>query len=181
MAKKSDPFAVLMTIAQDQQGYFTTKQAIEAGYADNTHPYHVRAGNRERIRRGIYRTTYLPQPEDGKMMVWLLWSRGRDEKPMAAMSHETALSPFELGDFNPAKIHMTVPPTFRRNSRLPKLVVVHRAKFATGEVTLLRGLTVCRPLRALCELKAQAEPCLWQPISVEILSVGFLLFRVIEA
>jgi hypothetical protein len=32
------PFTALMTIAQDQQGYFTTKQAIEAGYADNTHP-----------------------------------------------------------------------------------------------------------------------------------------------
>ncbi|MGB7747335.1 MAG: hypothetical protein WBN75_08605 [Verrucomicrobiia bacterium] len=41
MAKKNNPFAALMTIAQDQQGYFTTKQAIEAGYADNTHPYHV--------------------------------------------------------------------------------------------------------------------------------------------
>jgi hypothetical protein len=44
MANQSDPFAALMVIAQDQQGYFTTKQAIEAGYADNTHPYHVRAG-----------------------------------------------------------------------------------------------------------------------------------------
>jgi hypothetical protein len=42
--KKNDPFAALMTVAQDQQGYFTTKQAIEAGYADNTHPYHVHAG-----------------------------------------------------------------------------------------------------------------------------------------
>ena len=29
--KKNDPFAALMTVAQDQQGYFTTKQAIEAG------------------------------------------------------------------------------------------------------------------------------------------------------
>jgi predicted transcriptional regulator of viral defense system len=152
MAKKNDPFAALMTIAQDQQGYFTTKQAIEAGYADNTHPYHVRAGNWERVRRGIYRMTHLPLPEDGEMMLWLLWSRGRDEKPMAAMSHETALSLFELGDFNPAKIHMTVPPTFRRNSRLPKSVVLHRAKFASGEVTQLRGLTVCRPLRALCDV-----------------------------
>jgi predicted transcriptional regulator of viral defense system len=142
MSKKNDPFAALMTIAQDQQGYFTTKQAIEAGYADNTHPYHVRAGNWERVRRGIYRMTHLPLPEDGEMMLWLLWSRGRNEKPMAAMSHETALSLFELGDFNPAKIHMTVPPTFRRNSSLPKSVVLHRAKFAPGEVTQLRGLTV---------------------------------------
>ena len=157
MAKKSDPFAVLMAIAQDQQGYFTTKQAIEAGYADNTHTYHVRVGNWERVRRGIYRMTHLPVPEDGEMMAWLLWSRGRDEKPTAALSHETALSLFELGDFNPAKIHMTVPPTFRRNSRLPKSVVLHRAKFSVGEVTQLRGLEVCRPLRALCDI-ASSNP-----------------------
>jgi hypothetical protein len=87
MTKKNDPFAALMTIAQDQQVYFTTKQAIEAGYADNTHPYHVRAGNWERVWRGICRMAYLPPPEDGEMMVWLLWSRGRDEKPLAALSH----------------------------------------------------------------------------------------------
>ncbi|MHB1309353.1 MAG: hypothetical protein ACYC23_19955, partial [Limisphaerales bacterium] len=30
VAKKCDPFAALMSIAQDQQGSFTTKQAIEA-------------------------------------------------------------------------------------------------------------------------------------------------------
>ncbi len=152
MAKKNDPFTALMMIAQDQQGYFTTKQAIEAGYADNTHPYHVRAGNWERVWRGIYRMTHLPMPEDGEMMLWLLWSRGRDEKPVAAMSHETALSLFEMGDFNPAKIHMIVPPTFRRNSRLPKSVVLYRDKFSSGEVTQLRGLTVCSPLRALCDV-----------------------------
>lgn len=157
MAKKYDPFASLMSIAQDQQGYFTTKQAIEAGYADNTHPYHVRAGNWERVSRGIYRLAHLPPPEDGEMMVWLLWSRGRDEKPVAAMSHQTALSLFELGDFNPAKVHMTVPPTFRRNSRPPKAVVLHRAKIATAELTQLRGLTLCRPIRALCDV-ASTDP-----------------------
>jgi len=157
MAKKNDRFAGLMAMAQDQQGYFTTKQAIEAGYADNTHPYHVRAGNWERVRRGIYRLAHLPAPEDGEMMAWLLWSRGRDEKPRAAMSHETALSLFELGDFNPARIHVTVPRTFRRNSRVPKSVVLHRANIAPAELTQLRGLTVCRPLRALRDV-ASANP-----------------------
>lgn len=157
MAKKNDPFAALMSIAQDQQGCFTTKQAIAAGYADNTHPYHVRAGNWERVWRGIYRMTHLPSPEDGQMMVWLLWSRGRNEKPTAAVSHQSALSLFELGDFNPAKIHLTVPPTFRRNSRLPKSVTLHHAKLLPGEVTQVRGLSVCRPLRALCDL-AEADP-----------------------
>jgi predicted transcriptional regulator of viral defense system len=157
MAKKNDPYAALMRIAQEQQGYFTTKQAIASGYEDNTHPYHVRARNWERVRRGIYRMAHLPPPEDGEMMAWLLWTRGRDERPVGAMSHHTALSLFELGDFNPEKIHMIVPPSFRRNSRPPKMVALHRARLASGDSTQLRGITVCRPLRALCDL-AEADP-----------------------
>ena len=90
-------------------------------------------------------------------MVWLLWSRGRDEKPVAAMSHQTALSLFELGDFNPAKVHITVPPSFRRNTRPRQAIVLHRAPVAPAELTQLRGLTVCRPLRALCDV-ASADP-----------------------
>jgi predicted transcriptional regulator of viral defense system len=157
MSKRSDPFALLTNTAYDQQGYFTTKQAIEAGYADNTHPYHIRAGNWERVCRGIYRMTHLPPPEDGEMMAWLLWSRGRDEKPVGAMSHQTALSLFELGDFNPVKIHMIVPRTFRRNTRPSKALVLHRAELTPTELTNLRGLRVCRPMRALCDL-ANANP-----------------------
>jgi hypothetical protein len=34
--RQPDPFNALMQIAQEQQGYFSTKQAIESGYADNT-------------------------------------------------------------------------------------------------------------------------------------------------
>ena len=183
MSKKNDPFAVLMNIAHDQQGYFTTKQAIEAGYADNTHPYHVQAGNWERVYRGIYRMKHLPLPEDGEMMAWLLWSRGRDEKPVAVMSHQTALSLFELGDFNPAKIHMIVPPAFRRNSQTPKAVVLHRAGLVPAELTHLRGLTVCRPLRALCDL-ADANPDSvsdLRPVAVEARRRGLITEREISA
>ena len=181
--KKNDPFAALMTVAQDQQGYFTTKQAIEAGYADNTHPYHVHAGNWERVCRGIYRMAHFAPPEDGEMMAWLLWSRGRDEKPLAAMSHQTALSLFELGDFNPAKVHMSVPKTFRRNSPTPKAVVLHRTTLAPAEVTQLRGLTVCRPLRALCDL-ASANPDAvadLRPIAVEARRRGLITERELSA
>ncbi|MGA3182415.1 MAG: type IV toxin-antitoxin system AbiEi family antitoxin domain-containing protein [Verrucomicrobiota bacterium] len=181
--KKSNPFAALMRVAQDQQGYFTTKQAIEAGYADNTHPYHVRAKNWERVLRGIYRITHFPPPEDGEMMAWLLWSRGRDEKPVAAMSHQTALSLFELGDFNPAKVHMSVPKTFRRNSPTPKAVVLHHATLAPAEVTQLRGLTVCRPLRALCDL-ASAYPdgvADLRPVAVEARRRGLITERELSA
>lgn len=136
----------------------------------------MRAGNWERVWRGIYRMEHLPPPEDGEMMLWLLWSRGRGEKPLGALSHQTAISLFELGDFNPAKVHMIVPPTFRRNSRLPKAVVLHRAKLAPADVICLRGLTVCRPLRALCDLASTHPDAVGdlQPIAVEARRRGLL-------
>jgi Transcriptional regulator, AbiEi antitoxin len=183
MPKKIDPFAALVKTAQDQQGYFTTKQAIQAGYADNTHPYHVRAGNWERVRRGIYQMAHLPPPEDGEMMAWLLWSRGRDQEPAAVMSHQTALSLFELGDFNPAKIHLIVPPTFRRNTRPPQTVVLHRSGVAPADLTHLRGLTVCRPLRALCDL-ASADPDSiddLRPVAVEARRRGLITSQELSA
>ena len=176
VSKQNHSFAALVRVAQDQQGYFTTRQALAAGYADNTHPYHVRAGNWEHVRRGIYRMAHFQPPEDGEMMAWLLWSRGRDEKPVAVLSHQTALSLFELGDFNPAKIHLSVPKSFRRNSLVPQGVVLHRASLAPGEITALRGLRVCRPLRALCDL-AEASPELaadLQPIVAEARRRGLM-------
>lgn len=150
--RQLNAFGALMQIAQEQQGYFTTKQAVEAGYADNTHPYHVRAGNWLRIQRGIYRLADLSPAEDGFTPVYLLWTRGRDEKPVGVLSHETALSYFQLGDFNPPKIHITVPSSFRRNSPTPKAVVLHRDRLAPAEITLLRGMRICRVARALCDV-----------------------------
>jgi hypothetical protein len=42
----------LLAVAQAQQGFFTTKQAIHAGFAAKTHAYHMRAGNWRREYRG---------------------------------------------------------------------------------------------------------------------------------
>jgi len=35
----------LYEVAEAQQGFFTTKQAKAAGFAVNSHPYHVQVGN----------------------------------------------------------------------------------------------------------------------------------------
>ena len=150
--RQIDPFSALMEIAQAQQGYFTTRQAIAAGYADNTHTYHVRTGNWERVQRGIYRLTHLSPAEDGLTPAYLLWTRGRDDKPVGVLSHETALSYFNLGDFNPSKIHLIVPAGFRRNSQPPKAIVLHHAIITPAEITLMRGMAICRATRALCDV-----------------------------
>lgn len=150
--RQIDSFGALMQTAQAQQGYFTPRQAIAAGYADNTHTYHVRTGNWERVQRGIYRLAHLSPAEDGLTPAYLLWTRGRDDKPVGVLSHETALSYFDLGDFNPPKVHITVPVGFRRNSQPPKAVVLHQAALTPAEITLIRGMPICRVTRALCDV-----------------------------
>ena len=62
----------LHEIAQSQQGFFTTKQAIRSGFAGKTHSYHVKAGNWIREHRGIYRLADFPAPERPDLMLSLI-------------------------------------------------------------------------------------------------------------
>jgi hypothetical protein len=142
----------LYEIVESQQGFFTTKQAKAAGFAENTHPYHVRAGNWIREYRGIYRLALFPPTEHPDLVLWALWSRNRTEEIEGVYSHSTALSLWELSDLNPARLHMTVPRHFRRNSEIPGILVLHRADVRPGDVETTRGFKFTRPLRSILDL-----------------------------
>lgn len=142
----------LHEIAQSQQGFFTTKQAIRAGFSEKTHSYHVNARNWIREHRGIYRLADFPTPERPDLMLWYLWSQDRQEQPEGAYSHDTALSLHELSDIMPSKLHMTVPREFRRNSKIPEILVLHRAQLDPSEVQEVHGVRVTRVLRTIMDL-----------------------------
>ena len=59
----------LYKIACQQQGYFTAKQAKQAGYSQKHHSYHVRFENWVREIRGIYRLPYFPQDDEDAQLV----------------------------------------------------------------------------------------------------------------
>lgn len=109
MANTTQKYKNLYQIASEQNGYFTTKQAISSGYGTNSHPYHVKTGNWIREHRGIYRLANYPLGDRPDLMLWYLWSRNRNEEPQGVYSHETSLAIHDLTDINPAKLHMTVP------------------------------------------------------------------------
>src|SRR6266849_10026921 len=142
----------LFEYAQEQQGFFTTKQARAAGFAENTHPYHVQVGNWFREHRGIYRLALFPTADRPDLVLWALWSRNRNEEVEGVYSHYTALSLYDLSDLNPAKLHMTVPMDFRRNSDIPGILVLHYADLAEGDVQTAQGFKFTRPLRTILDL-----------------------------
>lgn len=142
----------LFDLAEQQQGYFTTKQAKAAGFAENTHPYHVQAGNWVRERRGIYRLSMYPATDRPDLALWALWSMNRKEQVEGVYSHQTAIRLHELSDLNPRKLHMTVPRRFRRNSEMPSILVLHFSDLPDSEIQSGPGYKYTRPLRTILDL-----------------------------
>jgi len=147
---------VLFAVTEGQQGYFTSKQAAEAGYQLGSQAHHVKSGNWVRAERGIYRLTRFPQSSEEQLVIYALWSRNRAGEPEGVYSHQTALSIHELSDLNPTKLHMTVPAAFRRTAKTPKVLVLHRSNLNEKDVEPRQGFAVTRPLRSIADL-ATAE------------------------
>ena len=139
-------------MAEAQQGFFTTKQAKAAGFAENTHPYHLQVGNWVREHRGIYRLAQFPPADRPDLVLWALWSKNRNQETEGVYSYQTALSLHGLSDLNPLKLHMTVPTRFRRNSEIPGILVLHYADLPASDVEVAQGFMFTRPLRTILDL-----------------------------
>lgn len=154
---KKPPVKKLFEVVEAQEGLFTAKQAEAAGFDKKNHSYHVRVGNWIREHRGIYRLAHFPRSSYEQYVLWSLWSRNREEEPEGVYSGQTALSIHDLSDLMPAKLHMTVPKSFRRNSRIPKVLVLHVRDMAAAEWETMRGFRVQRPLAAIVDLMNSQE------------------------
>jgi len=146
------PSEALFEIAEAQQGYFTAKQAANAGYLLGSQAHHVKSGNWVRVERGIYRLARFPQSAEEQLVIYSLWSRNRVGDPEGVYSHQTALSIHELSDVNPVKLHMTVPISFRRSAKMPNILVLHHARIEEKDVEQRQGFAVTGPLRAIFDL-----------------------------
>ncbi len=112
----------------------------------------MQAENWIREHRGIYRLALFPTPDRPDLVLWSLWSRNRKEQIEGVYSHQTALSLHDLSDLNPAKLHMTVPSHFRRNSDIPGILVLHYRDLPKSDMQGGPGYKFTRPLRTILDL-----------------------------
>jgi predicted transcriptional regulator of viral defense system len=147
----------LYAIASGQQGFFTYKQAIAAGYAQRTHSYHVGTGAWVREHRGIYRLARFPVSPEAQYVIWSLWSRGHSDVPQGVYCRQTALSLYELSDLNPAQLHMSVPPPFRRSIPPPAILMLYHEAIPATVIEVRQGYRLTSPLRTLLDLVREAH------------------------
>jgi hypothetical protein len=142
----------LFEVAQSQAGFFTAKQAEDAGFDRSHHTYHVQAGNWEREHRGVFRLKSYPLAERPDLILWSLWSRGTDHKPQGVYSHQTALGIHDLSDLMPEKLFMTVPETFRRSAKIPAILQLRAANLPEHAIEQREGYRVTRPMQTILDV-----------------------------
>jgi predicted transcriptional regulator of viral defense system len=136
----------LEAFALDQGGYFDRRDALSFGITDSLLRYHVGTGRFERILPGVYRLRIAPiSLYDEYLLAWV-WTNYR-----GAISHESALALFDLGDILPTRVHVTVPRPFHRTSAPFQ---VHLAPLPEEEVQIYNGVRVTTPARAIVDAAA---------------------------
>jgi len=166
----------LLEIAHTQGGYFTAAQALRSGYSYRQQHFHRERGNWLYIDSGLFRLRSYPDSPHEDLIHWSLWSRNRKEDPQAVVSHETALALYELGDVMPAKIHLTVPPTFRK--KMPPGCVFHKARLRPDEIESRPGFFLTTPLKTILDVAASyLSPDLLEGVIDDALKTGMVMKR----
>lgn len=97
-----DRWETLGRAAESQAGYFTVRQAEEAGFHRSGLMQHSREGGRlQHVSRGLYRLRFFPgSPFEHIAAAWV--SAGLN---LAVISHESALELYRLADVAPSDVH----------------------------------------------------------------------------
>lgn len=140
--KRTDPRG-LESLALQQGGYFDRRDAHMHGIGDRLLHHYVHTDRFERLFPGVYRLQHAPVATHDELLQALVWTNYR-----GAVSHDSALSLYGLSDVMPARVHLTVPPEFRR-SNAP--FMLHRAVLEQSDVADYDGVRVTTPARSIVD------------------------------
>jgi predicted transcriptional regulator of viral defense system len=149
MSDSQAPDAVALNqVSYGQDGYFTSRQAREAGFSPQLLAHHVRSGRYEHVRRGLYRLRGYPGSSHEEVRAkWLAVGAER-----AVVSHESALDLHDLSDVIPNAVHLLVDRDDRGIRRLQGVTLHTTTKaLEPSEVVSREGIRVTDPVRSILD------------------------------
>ncbi len=136
----------LYNVAEGQGGYFAASQARKLGFAWDRLSKNVKNGRFMRVAHGVYRLVNFPgSPFEDLFIAWLRTG------PNSVISHESALSVYDLSDVLPNEIHIIVP---RSSSVRRKGIRQHTNQLEDSEITTREGLPITTVARTLADVSA---------------------------
>jgi predicted transcriptional regulator of viral defense system len=150
-ASRTEKLQRLFELAATQAGYFSASQARDVGYSARSLVHHVAAGHFERVSRGFYRLVGVPAvPHEDVIATWLKFAPRR-----GVVSHDTALTLYDLGASRSHEIHLTLPREHRPRTPQPANVVkLHTTvvPLRRDEVTSRFGVQITSPARTIADV-----------------------------
>lgn len=162
----------LADLADTHGSYFTTAEAAAVGVSRRALSHHAATGTLEWIEYGIYRFRLYPASRLADLIVVSLWAG-----PDSAVSHESALVVYGLGEAMPPVVHVTVPRLYR--GRRPGVVVHHRP-LDEGERVVVDAVPVTSVERTLFDVAESSDPALVRAAAREALDRGQTTRRRLE-
>ncbi|MGH3968414.1 MAG: type IV toxin-antitoxin system AbiEi family antitoxin domain-containing protein [Mycobacterium sp.] len=144
----------LREVALDQHGFVTTAQALEEGVSHAEMSTMVARDRLERIVHGVYRVPQVAETEFDQYQLAVLWTGAAE----ACLSHDTALSAWEVSDINPDGIHLTVARHRRIRRAGGGLYVVHHQDLHASQVTWWQGMPTTNVPTAIAQCIASGVP-----------------------
>lgn len=143
--------------ASGQSGYFSTRQAAQAGYSPQLLIYYMLKGRLQRAGRGLWRIVHFPLTDHEDLVPPWLWSNQR-----GVFSHETALRLHDVSDLLPDQTQMTLPASWsKRRLQPPPRIWLSYADLTPGEIMWSGPVpitTLPRTLRDCIAAHLQPEP-----------------------
>jgi predicted transcriptional regulator of viral defense system len=164
----------LYELAATQAGYFTAAQARGLGYSPRSLQHHVAAGHLERVSRGFYRLVGVPaDPHEDIVAAWLRFASRR-----AVVSHDTALTLYDLAPSRSHEIHLTLPREHRpRNAQSATGFKLHTTilPLRRDEVANRFGVVITSPARTIADsAEVGVDPSVVIQATARALAIGLV-------
>lgn len=160
----SSTLEALYDLAEQQAGLFTTAQAARLGVSRRALSHHASKGALEHRRYGIYRLRRFPRHPFEDLVEVALWAG-----PEAAISYESALVVYDVGDAMPPAIHLTVPHPFRGRRAG---VIIHRDQLTDSQRTTRDSVPVTTIERTLLDVAREGDPAMASRAAEHALKTG---------
>jgi predicted transcriptional regulator of viral defense system len=138
-------YAVLAEFAGERHGFVTPDDARDLGVNPMNLVRLAERGQIERRGNGVYRFPLVPPSSFDAYMEATLWPRTH----AGILSHQTALSIYDLSDVNPSKIHITLPRSHRVRRTIPASYRLHHEDLEPKQVTRVEGIPIVTPDHAI--------------------------------
>ena len=168
----------LFELISSQGGYFTARQALKIGYSYRNQKYNLETGEWIRTGYGVYRLSNFPISEYSELIELSFWSRDKNDKPQAVISHESALSVHKLGEIIPAKVCFIPQKTFRK--KIPKNYKCYKAALEENEIEEKEGFKVTTPIKTIIDVSEKIDSEQLTKVILDAYQKGFINQHVIE-